>query len=143
MKITPDQILTSHRLEAKPKRSRSWKMKSNETPPTPPSIIIRILNRDIRNELYNKRKSFRQVDLKNFLIKDTNHIYTNHIYTNENLTYNGKNYFNLQWKKMAKQRVKDIRYQFIKTTNGNIYVKKSTETNPILIKNQQDLSLIC
>ena len=68
-KITPDQISTSHRLQAKLKRFRSWEMMSNKKPPTPPSIIVRFLNRDIRNELHSKQKSLRQAD-KKFSIKE-------------------------------------------------------------------------
>ena len=69
MKITSNQVSTSHRLQAKPKRSRPWKMMSNETPSTPPFIIVRFLNRDIHNELCSKRKSLRPADLNNFSIK--------------------------------------------------------------------------
>ena len=54
MKITPDKISTSHRLQEKPKCFRSLGMMSNESPPTPSSIIIRFLNRDVRNQLYSK-----------------------------------------------------------------------------------------
>ena len=88
MKITPDQISTFHRLQAKSKRSRPREMMFNETPPTPPSIIVRFRNRDIRNELYSKRISLRQADLEIFSIKGTNHIFIN-----ENLTYKGKKLF--------------------------------------------------
>lgn len=125
--LSPDQISTSHRLSAKRKRN------NNDQDAPPPSIIVRFISRDVRNQIYSNRKLLRKADLSKFSVENTTAIFVN-----ENLTQTRKRLF---WK--AKQRVKEHQYKYIWTTNGNVFVKKSDEANLLMIKNELDLDLIC
>ena len=128
--ITADQISTSHRLP--PKRSGNT---IGNKPTPPPSIIVRFINRDVRNKIYSNRQLLRKIDVTKFSVDGTNNIYLN-----ENLTRIRKQLF---WK--SKQRAKDAGFKFYWTVNGNIYVKKDDGigTKAVMIKNEQDLELIC
>ena len=117
--ITSKDISTSHRLHTK--------SKSNPTP-----IIVRFVNRDVRNRIYNNRKNARNADFTKLSIKGVEKIF---IY--ENLTYLKKKLF---WK--SKQKAKEAGFKFFWTMNGNVYVRKLEDDKPILIKNEQDLDLI-
>ena len=77
VEIAPEQISTSHRLKSKKKGNSD-----DDTRPSSTPIIARFVNRDIRNRLYSNRKLARDLDLKSFSVKDTQHIYIN-----ENLTH--------------------------------------------------------
>jgi len=86
--LSSDQISTSHRLPAQPKRvdlKSATPLKNTNTDESPaepiPSIIVRFLSRDTRNQIYGNRKLLRQADLKNFSVSDTSNIFIK-----ENLT---------------------------------------------------------
>ena len=117
--ISSKDISTSHRLYTK--------SKSN-----PPPIIVRFVNRDVRNRIYNNRKNARNADFTKLSIKGVEKIFIN-----ENLTYLKKKLF---WK--SKQKAKEAGFKFFWTMNGNVYVRKLEDDKPILIKNEQDLDLI-
>ena len=70
VKLTPDQISTSHGLPTKRKQS------SNEQHPSPP-IIVRFISRDIRNRIYGHRKLTRNVDLESFSVEGTQRLFIN------------------------------------------------------------------
>ena len=76
VEITPDQIFTLHRLSAK----RTHNTIGNK-PASPPSIIVRFVNRDVRNKIYESRQLLRKADFTKFSIDGTKNIYLN-----ENLT---------------------------------------------------------
>ena len=120
--VPPDQISTSHRLPINPNS------KISKTPP----IIVRFVNRVIRNKLYANRKLTRSANLNKFSVAGTEKIYLN-----ENLTQIRKKLF---WK--TKQKAKQMNYRYIWTTNGNIFAKKSDDEITLAIKNDLDLNLI-
>ena len=93
---------------------------------------MRLLSRDVCNQVYRNRKLLRNADLKNFSIEGTSKIFIN-----ENLTPTRKKLF---WK--AKQLAKTNNYKFFWTVNGNVFVRKAEETEAVLIKNEHDLRLI-
>lgn len=118
VKIAPGDISTSHRLQSKNDK--------------PPSIIVRFVNRDVRNNFYKNRKAAQNVDLSKLSVKGVNHIYVN-----ENLTNFRKRLF---WK--TKQKAKEAGFKFFWTANGNILARKSEDTDPIPINSEKDLDLI-
>ena len=125
--ITKDQISTFHRLAAKPERN-AIDQAAQSTPP----ILVRFISRDIRNQLYANRQNLRNANLKHFSTDGTNHFYIN-----ENLTrYRKKLFWNI------KARAKSHHFKYYWTSNGNIFVKKSEESQPLLIKSDEDLALI-
>ena len=117
--ISSKNISTSHRLHTK--------SKSN-----PSRIIVRFVNRDVRNRIYNNRKNARIADFAKLSIKGVEKIFID-----ENLTYLKKKLF-----RKSKQKAKEAGFKFFWTMNGNVYVRKLEDDKPILIKNEQDLDLI-
>ena len=117
--ISSKNISTSHRLHTK--------SKSNPSP-----IIVRFVNRDVRNRIYNNRKNARIADFAKLSIKGVEKIFID-----ENLTYLKKKLF-----RKSKQKAKEAGFKFFWTMNGNVYVRKLEDDKPILIKNEQDLDLI-
>ena len=81
---------------------------------------------------YANRKLTRQLDMKKFGIKGTTNLFIN-----ENLTLLRKRLF---WK--TKQKVKEAGYKYIWTSNGNIFVRKVDEANPVAVNSEKDLNLI-
>ena len=134
MKInsSEDQISTSHRLPA-PQRPKNDETGSGSRKiPASPPIIALFLSRDVRNSLYANRKLLRGANLKEFFVDGTTLIFVN-----ENLTRFRKN---LLWR--TKQKAKDNGFKYVWTSNGNICVRLSKNTDAIMIKNEQDLDLI-
>ena len=117
--ITQDQISTSHRLQTK--------KRANEQITSP--IIVRFISRDVRNKVFSIRKLIRCADMKKFFINGIENLYVN-----ENLTKFRKKLF---WS--AKQKAKSNGFRFYWTANGNIFVRRSEESTPILIRNEDDL----
>ena len=127
VEITKDQISTSHRLAAKPKRNAIDQAAQSTHP-----IIINFISTDIRRRLYANCQNLRNANLKHFSTDSTNHFYIN-----ENLTRYRKKLF---WNVKAKAKSHQFKYYW--TSNGNIFVKKSEESQPLLIKSNKDLALI-
>ena len=123
--ISTDDISTSHRLPVSTKRE-----KNDDSTSIP--IIVRFVSRDVRNKIFANRKLARQLDMKKFYIKDTTNLFIN-----ENLTLLRKRLF---WK--TKQKVKETGYKYICTSNGNIFVRKVDEANPIAVNSKKYLNLI-
>ena len=82
--ISSKEISTSHRLQNK--------SKSN-----PPPIIVRFVNRDVRNRIYSNRKNARNADFTKLSIKGVEKNFIN-----ENLTFLKRNYFGSLNKKQRK-----------------------------------------
>ena len=161
VEISPEQISTSHRIA-----SRTNKHKDNESQ-SPPPIIARFVNRDVRNELYYNCKLAHNLDLKGFsqppppiiarfVNRDVrNELYyncqlahnldlkgfsvegTQRTFINENLTQARKKLF---W--MVKHKAKLADYKYFWTMNGNIYTRKHNDSNALIIKGEKDLDLI-
>ena len=123
--LSSDQISTSHRLQTRLKPK-------NSEPAASPPIIVRFLSRDVRNQLYANRKLARTVNLQEFSLQGAENIYIN-----ENLTQSRKKLF---WH--AKQKAIASNFKFYWTVNGNVYVRKSSDTDFLLIKNTDDISKI-
>ena len=117
IEITTEQISTSHRLPAKLKKN------GNESVGAPPPIIVRFISRDVRHRLYANRKLLREKK--------------NHVFINKNLSRYRKKLF---WN--AKQKAKSNQFHYFWTSNGNIFVRKCEESQPLMIKNEKDLDLI-
>lgn len=129
--ISKDQISTSHRLPAKPKTNVAVGNKT-VTSQAPPPIIVRFLSRDVRNRLYSNRNKLRYAKMDDFSVKGTTKLFLN-----ENLNQNRKHLF---WN--AKQKAKAHEFKFYWTFNGNIFVRKSEESEPICIQSTKDLERI-
>ena len=103
VKITPRDISTSHRLQTKNKLK-------------PHFVIVRFIGRDVRNKLHKNRKLAHNADFSNLSMKD------------ENFTQQRKRLF---WN--MKQKAKQSGYKYCWTVNGNIYVRKSENTDHVFI----------
>ena len=123
--LSSNQISTSQRLQTRLKPK-------NSEPAASPPIIVRFLSRDVRNQLYANCKLPRTANLQEFSLQGAENIYTN-----ENLTQSRKKLF---WH--AKQKAIASNFKFYWTLNGNVYVKKSSYTDSLLIKNIDDISKI-
>ena len=132
VELSADEISTSPRLAAKSKRTAGTENGNETETPQPPSIIVHFLSRDVRNQIYRHRQLLSNADPKNFSVEGTSKFIIN-----ENLTPTRKK---LLWK--AKKQVKTNDYNFFWTVYGNVFVRKTEETKPVLIKNEQDLHLI-
>ena len=123
--LSSDQISTSHRLQTRLKPK-------NSEPAASPPIIVRFLSRDVRNQLSANRKLARTANLQEFLLQGAENIYIN-----ENLTQSRKKLF---WH--AKQKAIASNFKFYLSVNGNVYVRKSSDPDSLLIKNIDDISKI-
>ena len=115
--IERKDVSIAHRL---PKKKNAEK---------PPAIIAKFISTEVRNLIYKKR-----VQAKNLSQQDLPIAGMSKLYINENLT---QARMRLLWK--TKQAVKDI-YQFVWTRNGNIYVRRNSESEAIAIGNEFDIS---
>ena len=104
----------------------------NSEPAASPPIIVRFLSRDVGNQLYATRKLARTANLHEFSLQSDENIYIN-----ENLTQSRKKLF---WH--ARQKTMASNFKFYWTVNGNVYVRKSSDTDSLLIKNIDDISKI-
>ena len=120
VQVDEDDISISHRL---PVSSNYKGDRSN------PSIIVKFVRRDLKEEFYSSRK-----DLKNFSTEDLGYSTTNNIYINESLTEKNKELFRESLK--AK---KALKYKFIWTSNGRIYLRKDSNSRIIHIKDKNTI----
>ena len=123
--LSSDQLSTFHRLQTRLKPK-------NSEPAASPPIIVRFLSRDVRNQLHANRKFARTANLLEFSLQGAENIYIN-----ENLTQSRKKLF---WH--AKQKAIANNFKFYWTVNGYVYVRKSSNTDSLLIRNIDDISKI-
>ena len=97
-----------------------------------PPIIVRFLRRDVRNQLYANRKLALTANLEEFLLQGTENIYIR-----ENLTQSRKKLF-----RHSKQKAIATNLKLYRTVNGNVYVKKSSNSDSLLIENIDDISKV-
>ena len=97
-----------------------------------PPVIARFTNRDVRNKIFANRKATRTASLVNFSVPGTEKVYVN-----ENFTRPRKKLFC-----QIKQKAKKVGFKHYWTTNGNIFVKQTDQTEVIAIKNEKDLNLM-
>ena len=110
VEITAADISTSHRIKPKTDLSKF-----------PPPIIAKFVSRDTRDEVYRARGK-----LRDFSTKDLNklgRLAVNPMFISESLTEMNEKLF-----KGALSCKKDLKYQFIWTHNGNIFLRKNTSS---------------
>ncbi|XP_077981844.1 uncharacterized protein LOC144436857 [Glandiceps talaboti] len=127
--IDENDIDIAHRIGVQNKRGNAAAA-TTQTRPRP--IIVRFTTRKSRNEVYDNRKKLKNTNAKDFGLDSTAKIYIN-----ENLLPATRQLLY----KVNTQR-KQARYQFMWTNNGKIYVKKDTQSRPLIISRETDLSRI-
>lgn len=120
--IDPKDISVSHRIPSRNRRNG------------PPSIIVKFIRRDLRDQLYQARKK-----LKDFTTRNLNlgHIGDNKIFISESLTSKNKELFN-----NALKVKKDFNFKFIWTKYGHIYLRKNNESPVRRISSYTDLEML-
>ena len=114
IEITDNDISTSHRLPPVAERH--------------PAIIARFTNRNIRNTIYSKRATL--AGTRDFGIKGMTDLYIN-----DNLTPRRKKLFYRAYKKRS-----ELKYSYIWTMNGEIFVRKDSKSPKIQINNETDVA---
>ena len=114
--LKEDDISTSHRLPSANNRT--------------PGIIVKFTNRDLRNLIYQKRRNL--IGVNDFKIPGMTNLFIN-----ENLTPMRRKLFSLVFKKKI-----ELKYKFLWTQNGDIYVRKNTTCEKLKISTEADLDLI-
>ena len=104
-------------------RAHRLKAVGNKTP----GIIVRFTNRDIRNQIFYKKRNL--VGVRNFGIDGMTNLFIN-----ENLTPRKRKLFSMVYKKKS-----SLKYQFIWTKNGNIFVRKNISGESIKISSEADI----
>ena len=121
--IDEEDISIVHRLPVKQRFGRT----RFDKPANHPTIIVRLVSRQKRNETYAKR--FNAKSIAEFPVKRMAHLFVN-----ENLTQRRKRLF---W--LSKQKAKELAgYNYFWTHNGQIFVRKNEESE-IFIRTGSDL----
>ena len=118
--IKEDNISVSHWLPT----SSKYKGKA-----TDPAIIVKFVRRDVKERYYKGRKHLKDCTTRNLGFPGMKHIYIN-----ESLTERNKELFNecVKFKK-------DLKFLYIWTSNGKIYLRKTQDSPVILVNNKDDL----
>ena len=115
-----EDISVSHRLP----RDKNYKGKRSE-----PAIIVKFVRRDIKEKFCKTRK-----DLKKFTTQDLGFPSKNNIYINESLTKRNKQLFSNSVKVK-----KELKYSYIWSSNGKIYLRKDQDSPAIPINSKDEL----
>ena len=125
--IDSSDISVSHRLPTpKPNKTK------NNRAADPPGIIIKFTNRKIRDKLYHARTK-----LKDFDTSDLGSESTDKIFIQESLTAKRRKLF-----KQCLDFRKKLKYRFIWTYYGSIYLRKNEGSPAIKITSLQDLDRV-
>ena len=92
-----------------------------------PTIIVRSVSRQKRNEIY--ANCFKTKDIEGFLVDGIEKLFIQ-----EKLTRRGKRLF---WN--IKQKAKELGYQFFLIHNGQIHTRKDEESEKFYVKSEIDL----
>ena len=139
VKIEDQAISTSHRLPLLKTKSSTEGNKSygnhanearNDLSDKPPPIIVRFANRDVRNQLYQKRNQISQI--VNFEIPGMQNLYIT-----ENLTKSRKVLF-LE----AKKKKVSYNYKYLWTNQGQILMRRNQYSRVFKISSPEDLNQI-
>ena len=127
---TSHRLVQNHKLIPEIRQDKNPNSDFNYRQPQP--IIVRFSNRDMKNELFRNRKllQFNQ-ELKALFGS------TSKITFNENLTDQRRRLFNT-----AKLAKRELNYQFLWTTQGQIRLRKNSESRTINIRSLSDLNKI-
>ena len=121
--IKEEDISIAHRLPVKQRYGRTRLTKSVNHP----TIIVRLVSRQIRNEIFDKRFNAKMIE--DFPVEGMEKLFIN-----ENLTQRRKRLF---W--LSKQKAKELEYKYFWTQNGQIFVRKNEESEKVLIRTENDL----
>ena len=98
---------------------------------TPPSILVKLKSKEKRMKIYKQKKRLANVDFNAIGVQ------ANNVFINENLSNHSKQLFF-----QANSLKKKHSWRFIWTTNGQIKVRRSTDTPIIIIRSAADLDKI-
>ena len=121
--IEEEDISITHRLPQKRRLDRTRANKATNHP----TIILRLVSRLKRNEIYANR--FKAKDIEGFPVDGMEKVFIN-----ENLTKRRKRLF---WN--TKQKANELGYKFFCTHNGQIYARKDEESEKIYMRTESDL----
>jgi len=76
VEIESKDISIAHRLAPKKSKNPNSSLHGN-TETEPPGIIVRFINRDLRNEIYRKRVNARRIAKEDFLVEGMEKLYVN------------------------------------------------------------------
>ena len=119
--ITRDDISTSHRIRPKADQSKF-----------PPPIIAKFICRDTRNDIYRARGRLRDFTTKDL---DLGRHAESDIYISESLTEKNKLLFN-----NALKVRKELKYRFIWSNYGKIFLRRDEHSAPVEISSEADLA---
>lgn len=120
--ISEEDISVSHRLP----------LGKNDKTKQDPTIIVKFVRRDIRDELYKARNALKNHTTSNLSGLDRHH--PRHIYINESLTRNNRLLF-----KKSLEKKKDLKYKYIWTKYGRVLLRKDDNSPVVAIKSERDL----
>ena len=134
--ISESDISVSHRL---PRRTYSAAVSdgpqaSSNVPYRAPNIIAKFIRRNIRDRFYKARKHLRNKSTKDL---DSSRYSGDRIYISENLTQKNKEVF-----KESLRVKKDLKFQYIWTSYGRIYLRKDSASPVITILKKSDLDFL-
>ena len=115
--ITKDAIDVVHRLRGKPKIDQNKKC---------PSIIVRFIATNTRNNIYSSRKNLKSAEF------DAPRI--DRVFVNENLPSRKKHLL-----AQANQKRIDLDWKYLWTNNGRIHLRKNENDAVITIQTEDDL----
>lgn len=121
IELNEDDISISHRLPA-PRQA----LQNKE-----PAIIVKFVRRNTRDKFYAARKQLRGKTTRDL---GFSRVAENTIYISESLTKQNRMLFN-----QCLDTRKKLRYKFIWTKNGKIYMRENEEMQAILISSDKDL----
>ena len=119
--VSEHNLSVSHRMPV----SKRYKGKHSG----PPAIIAKFTRRDVKEKFYDARAKLHDVSTLDLSYSDDNNIYIS-----ESLTESNRELFKLRLK--AK---KDLRFNFIWTRNGRIFMRKDKEAPAVLIRSTDEL----
>ena len=134
--IEKHDISISHRLP-KPSYSaavREGPRASSNASSRAPNIIVKFVRRETRDRFYKGRKLLRDKSTRDL---DLARYSENKIYISENLTQANKDIF-----KESLQVKKDLKYKFIWTFYGRMYLRKDSESPVVAILKLSDLDIL-
>ena len=121
--ITEENISIAHRLPS----NRDMVEQDFNKPVNHPTIIVRLISRQMRNKIYDKRFNAKMIE--DFPVEGMEKLFIN-----ENLTQRRKHLF---W--LSKQKAKELNCKYFWTQNGQIFVRKNEESEKVLIRSESDL----
>ena len=122
-----ENISISHRLPKVP----PWTDSSGTVHLPSPSVIAKFVRRDVREKFYRARYKLKNKTTRDLgLASDEG----SNIYIAESLTQARKKLF-----KSASKVKKDLKFNFISTTNGRIFLKRNRDSRSIPITCESDL----